>query len=188
MITGLKFIGQKRRYLISSSKDTLLKVWELETQHCVQTLVGHRSEVWSFDINQQHTRLVTGAATRTLRFYSIRMLGNSQPADEKEIQQDSIEVPHSMGVLLLPHIFSSQGICIEHIGDIERRSKERVIQLQYNPQGDMLACLASDKTIEFFHLYTGKDLKKRKKKRQAKDRKKKKIKVDADPTLEVDGE
>ena len=28
--------------LISCSKDTSLKLWELETQHCVQTIVGHK--------------------------------------------------------------------------------------------------------------------------------------------------
>jgi len=29
-----------------SSKDSLVKLWDLDTQHCFQTLVGHRSEVW----------------------------------------------------------------------------------------------------------------------------------------------
>lgn len=28
--------------LLSSSRDTSLKLWELETQHCVQTVVGHK--------------------------------------------------------------------------------------------------------------------------------------------------
>ena len=30
---------------IFSSKDTLIKLWDLDTQHCFLTLVGHRSEV-----------------------------------------------------------------------------------------------------------------------------------------------
>lgn len=28
-----------------SGKDTLVKWWDLDTQHCFKTLVGHRSEV-----------------------------------------------------------------------------------------------------------------------------------------------
>lgn len=31
--------------LISSSRDTSLKLWELETQHCVQTIVGHKFSI-----------------------------------------------------------------------------------------------------------------------------------------------
>lgn len=33
---------QDNEMLISSSRDTSLKLWELETQHCVQTIVGHK--------------------------------------------------------------------------------------------------------------------------------------------------
>ena len=33
---------QDNEMLISSSRDTSLKLWELEAQHCVQTIVGHK--------------------------------------------------------------------------------------------------------------------------------------------------
>merc|ERR1712176_1488657 len=46
--------------LISCSKDTSLKLWELETQHCVQTIVGHKNEVWSFDLSKDKQFLVSG--------------------------------------------------------------------------------------------------------------------------------
>ena len=38
-------ISETPRVLLSSSKDSTIKAWDLETQHCVQTLMGHRSEV-----------------------------------------------------------------------------------------------------------------------------------------------
>jgi U3 small nucleolar RNA-associated protein 12 len=37
-------VASTARALISSSRDGLVKVWDLETQHCVQTLLGHRCE------------------------------------------------------------------------------------------------------------------------------------------------
>ncbi|KAI3473973.1 hypothetical protein Pfo_028547 [Paulownia fortunei] len=37
--------------LVSSSKDKFLRVWDLETQHCVQIVSGHHSEIWSIDID-----------------------------------------------------------------------------------------------------------------------------------------
>jgi U3 small nucleolar RNA-associated protein 12 len=62
---------RNRHALVSSSKDMLVKVWDLATQHCVQTVVGHRSEVWSIAVNHDETRLITGSAAPSLRLYRV---------------------------------------------------------------------------------------------------------------------
>lgn len=31
----------------------LIKIWELETQHCVQTLIGTRNEIWAIAKNPE---------------------------------------------------------------------------------------------------------------------------------------
>lgn len=56
---------------MSCSKDTFLKVWDLQTQHCVQTVIGHRSEIWSLDVNADETRLVTVAVDQWIRVYKV---------------------------------------------------------------------------------------------------------------------
>ena len=66
MITDVIFF-EKKNMLITSSKDSLIKMWDLETQHCLQTVVGHKGEVWSIDINPQQTRLISGSEKSLLR-------------------------------------------------------------------------------------------------------------------------
>lgn len=39
------FLMSRVFLLCSSGKDTLVKWWDLDTQHCFKTLVGHRTEV-----------------------------------------------------------------------------------------------------------------------------------------------
>lgn len=36
---------KEHNIIISSSKDTFVKFWDLDTEHNFKTLVGHRSEV-----------------------------------------------------------------------------------------------------------------------------------------------
>jgi WD40 repeat protein len=84
--------------LISSSKDTLIKVWDLETQHCTQTVVGHRKEIWSFAVNQEETRLYSSAADNQLRVFNFKYSEENPTA--------------------LPEL--------EQIGSIPRESKDRV--------------------------------------------------------------
>lgn len=43
---------QHAGYLVTTSRDTYLKLWDLSTQHCVQMVVVGRSEVWSCAVKE----------------------------------------------------------------------------------------------------------------------------------------
>lgn len=43
-ITSVAFINSKN-CAISTSKDTFVKFWDIETKHCFKTLGGHQTEV-----------------------------------------------------------------------------------------------------------------------------------------------
>lgn len=81
--------------LASASLDGRLKVWDLEGQCCVQTVAGHRGEIWTADCgvfegrratprrdddddddgdgeDERRWRMVTGASDNQLRVYAIR--------------------------------------------------------------------------------------------------------------------
>ncbi|PWN52274.1 WD40 repeat-like protein [Violaceomyces palustris] len=40
-------------YLLSTSKDGFLKLWDLSLQHCVETVVPGRGEIWSLAVSQK---------------------------------------------------------------------------------------------------------------------------------------
>ena len=69
-VTDLKFLYNNPddvdtpTHLISSSKDTFIKIWDLEAQFCIDTIVGHRAEVWSFDIDPPKKRMITEQLSR----------------------------------------------------------------------------------------------------------------------------
>lgn len=64
--------------LLTSSKDTFLKLWDLSTQHCIQTIVAHRSEIWTMDINKERDLIFTGSGEGELKAWRI---------DEKSISE-----------------------------------------------------------------------------------------------------
>lgn len=45
VITKLTFM-KEHNIIISASKDTFVKFWDLDTEHNFKTLIGHRSEVY----------------------------------------------------------------------------------------------------------------------------------------------
>ena len=57
---------------LCSSKDTFVKFWDLDTQHCFRTLLTHKTEVYGLQLNSDETRLYTGSADNEVRVYSLR--------------------------------------------------------------------------------------------------------------------
>ena len=57
---------------MTNYNDKFLRVWDLETQHCMQIVSGRHSEIWSIDIDLEERFLVSGSVDVELRFYTIK--------------------------------------------------------------------------------------------------------------------
>ena len=57
----------------------MVKFWELDTQHCYHTMVGHRSEVWDFVLVSNQTRIITGCGDSQLRVWDLTYNNNNNP-------------------------------------------------------------------------------------------------------------
>ena len=71
-------------FVVTASKDSLLKVWDLSTQHCVQTTIAHRAEVWSLDINPEKTLIFTGSSEGEMKVWRIDSEALSEGLKENE--------------------------------------------------------------------------------------------------------
>lgn len=57
--------------VVTTSKDTFLKLWDLGTQHCIQTLVAHRADVWTMDVDAAEDLLLTGSSEGEVKAWRI---------------------------------------------------------------------------------------------------------------------
>ncbi|KAF9937104.1 hypothetical protein BGZ65_001814 [Modicella reniformis] len=149
-------------YVLSTSKDTLIKLWDLSTQHCMETLVAHRNEVWDCDVNADETMLVSGGGDTDIKVWkvdaAVLRTGLAVGEEAKNVGEEQEAGVHS-GI----------GKAITFYGSIPRQSKERVLTLKFHPSQEFLGCQASDKSIELFRIRTIEEIKKkmsRRKKRQ----------------------
>ena len=58
-----------RNILVSSSKDTFVKFWDLNVQHCFKTLTEHIMEVWDFLLVKDY--IITGTSDSELRVFKL---------------------------------------------------------------------------------------------------------------------
>jgi len=147
------FAGSKR--LITSSKDTLLKVWDLDTQHCIQTCVGHRTEVWSMSMNRDETRLATGSGDSQLRIWKVSAAGTLTPqtvdgdaegAGVEESKQGAAVIPtgqrriQDAGLSASQAAVVSEKVHLELFGSLGRPVSQRVQTVRYSRDGSLLLC------------------------------------------------
>lgn len=75
MVVGLELLSteesEEESWLLSVGKDGLIKLWDLDSQHCTETHVAHRGEAWSLGVNHEDNIAVTSAASKELKFWSI---------------------------------------------------------------------------------------------------------------------
>lgn len=103
--------------LPGSSKDGLLKLWDLHTQHCFQTLVSHHREVWSFEIvggvsagegvasNHSGARLITSSGDTGFKVFQLSLEGSDESEAKVNISnmnKDALFTVYAYRFLLLP--------------------------------------------------------------------------------------
>ncbi|KAJ2591119.1 beta transducin [Coemansia sp. RSA 1722] len=180
-ITGIAFVSassggnadsalnaSSQGYVVSSSKDTLVKLWDLRARHCVQTLVTHRSEVWSLAVSPDQRLLITGTSDMELRVWKI---------DTDRLDNVSTDTDTSN---MTPEEAAKKWEAISDYGTIQRSSKDRVVDLRFHPTGLYFSCVSADKQVEVFRTRTHAEIKKKMARRQKRSREKRKSKHSGD--------
>lgn len=143
-------------HLLSGGKDTLLKLWHLPTQHCLDTAIAHRSACWSATVlpldeeeQQGATAVVlTGGSEGELKLWNIVLTTLEAQTNLRSITP-----------LPLPQLSS-----ISHA--------HRIQQVTFDPISKLLGVQTAERTVEFARLRTLAELKKKSQRRKKRDKEK----------------
>ncbi|KAJ7499020.1 WD-repeat-containing protein [Mycena latifolia] len=156
--------------LLSASKDTFLKLWDLSTQHCVQTIVAHRSEIWTMDVDPEQNLVFTGSGEGELKAWKLDHEAFAEGLKETETGE-IVKMIHNVGTLPLS-------------------SLHRVSQITFHPTQPYLAVQSHDRSIELFRIRTEEEVRKKqaRRRKRAKEKKETKGKGKADEDENMEGE
>ena len=119
-------------FLLSTSKDGLMKLWSLSTQNCVETHVAQiNGECWALSITPDASGCISAGSEGELRAWSI-------------------------DVAALTNV--SKGMAAENVrvlrdrGSFYRQGKDRTIGVSFHLQRDFLAVHGQEKSIEIWRI------------------------------------
>lgn len=161
-ITDAHFLQRivDQEIVVSCSKDTQIKFWNLETQFCFKTIVDNRTEIWALAfINDL---MVAGAGESGMNVYRLRKKDESVAQGlEKAVEGLSIDDEDMISPL-----------SVSNSGTIQRAGKGRTVNLVADPNERILSCHGTNDLIENFYICTSEEAKQRLAKRLKKARKK----------------
>ncbi|KAH9258046.1 hypothetical protein BASA81_003609 [Batrachochytrium salamandrivorans] len=140
-VTCLRFSANTM--LVSSSKDTTIKLWDLESQHCEKTIADHSQSVWGFDIHSQS--LYSGSSDGLVRSFARDtglVLGGSVNRQASSERCESVLVCNS--VLALQSSTRVEFYRIRSETEAGKKQKRRVRRMREKKEVDDDSMWTSD--------------------------------------------
>lgn len=137
-------------FLLSTSKDALIKVWDVESQHCIETHVAQTNgECWAMGISSDSSGCITAGNEGELKVWSIDMRGLREAA--RQISE------------------GSERAYLRERGVLYRQGRDRALGVSFHPRGAYIAAHGSAKSVEVWRIRSESEVQKtlaRKRKRR----------------------
>lgn len=138
-------------FLLSTAKDSLIKVWDLSSQHCIETHIAQSNgECWSLGLSPDQSGCITAGNDGEIRVWSIDV--NAM----KEVAKEKSDIANQRKVL-------------SDRGNLYRQGRDRTIGVKFHPRLDYIAVYGAEKSVEIWRVRTESEVQKslaRKRKRR----------------------
>ena len=150
--------------LLSTAKDGLIKIWDVESQHCMETHIAQSNgECWSMGVSVDQSGLITAGNDGEMKVWSIDLAGLSfARASTSE---------HA------PRIY------LRERGIIYRQGRENTIDVSFHPDGRYIAAHGNEKCVEIWRIRSEHEVRKT----LARKRKRKREKILPSDTSKING-
>lgn len=137
-------------FLLTTSKDALIKIWDIESQHCIETHVAQSNgECWSMGLYPDQSGCITAGNEGELKVWSIDVAGLSHAA--RQVTE------------------SSERTYMRERGILYRNGKDKTLTVSFHPKGSYIAAHGTEKAVELWRIRSESEVQKtlaRKRKRR----------------------
>lgn len=137
-------------FLLTTSKDGMIKLWDLASNHCIETHVAQTNgECWALGVSPDGSGCITAGNDGEMKVWSIDTAG---------LRRFSKQVDDDAGSRYL-----------HDRGLIQRQSKDKALEVSFHPRLDYFAVHGSAKAVEIWRIRSEDEVRKslvRKRKRR----------------------
>lgn len=133
--------GAPEKLLLTTGKDALIKLWDVDSQYCIETHVAQTNgECWSLGVSADGAACITAGNDGELNVWSI---------DGPGLLKLSTQV-----------IQTGQSKYLKSRGLLHRQGRDRAQGVHFHPRQDYFAVHGSDKSVELWRIRTEDEVRK----------------------------
>ncbi|KAL9060176.1 MAG: hypothetical protein Q9162_000790 [Coniocarpon cinnabarinum] len=128
-------------FIVSTSKDALIKVWDVASQYCIETHVTQSNgECWALGVDPSQTGCITAGNDGELRVWTLNM---------EQFKTYTSQLDNAADTKFL----------IDR-GTLLRQGKDRTTAIHFHPKSNYIAVHGSEKAVELWRMRTDSEVKK----------------------------
>ncbi|KAM6479750.1 WD40 repeat-like protein [Trichoderma sp. SZMC 28011] len=128
-------------FLLSTGKDSLLKLWDLSSRHCIETHISQTNgECWALGVSPDLSGCITAGNDGEMKVWSLDSEGLASTAQRVEV--------------------NASAQFLQDRGTLFRQNKDRATEVIFHPQRDYFAVHGSDKSVDIWRIRSESEVKK----------------------------
>lgn len=157
-VTGVRFVEAESRsqdgedaeemaldesgegFLLTTGKDSLIKLWDLSSRHCIETHVAQTNgECWALGVSPDSSGCVTAGNDGELKVWALDTASLFSSTHQVDISNTTF---------------------LHDRGTLHRQSKDRAVEVIFHPRRDYFAVHGVEKAVEIWRIRTEAEVKK----------------------------
>ncbi|KAF2001142.1 WD40 repeat-like protein [Amniculicola lignicola CBS 123094] len=128
-------VDSEQAFLLSTSKDALIKIWDVNSQHCIETHVAQSNgECWALGVSPDGSGCMTAGNDGELKVWAIDLVG---------LRKAALSVGES-----------GEQRYLHERGTLYRQGKDRTLGVTFYTRSDYIAVHGSEKSVEIWRIRT----------------------------------
>lgn len=120
-------------FLLTTSKDALIKIWDISSQHCIETHVAQTNgECWAMGVSPDSSGCITAGNDGELKIWAIDLTGLRGAVSQITESPDK-------------NYLIDRGV-------LYRQGKDRTLSIIFHPKADYVAIHGSEKAVELWRI------------------------------------
>ncbi|KAK2025256.1 WD domain-containing protein [Colletotrichum zoysiae] len=120
-------------YLLTTGKDSLIKLWDLSSRHCIETHIAQTNgECWALGLSPDYSGCITAGNDGELKVWFLDTTGLASLKGQVDAPQNT-KFLHDRGTLF-------------------RQNKDKAIEVVFHPRRDYFAVHGTEKAVEVWRI------------------------------------
>lgn len=133
--------GTSDGFLLTTGKDSLLKLWDLGSRHCIETHISQTNgECWALGLSPDLSGCVTAGNDGEMKVWSLDTDGLLSGGSRVDV--------------------SASAHFLHDRGTLHRQSKDRATEVVFHPRRDYFAVHGSEKAVDIWRIRSDTEVKK----------------------------